>query len=155
VLWMELIPDRSSPPMVFRRDAGPVVWLAGAGRMITNGLYAPHGRVEPALGVDEEGAAGRDLLAGCKALQHGEAVAHPGAGDDRAALVDARPGLDVDDLAAPGVDDRRLGYAQDPVPGRRLQVHDGRGLQSRDAPRAADPGRPPTDLDGDRGAHRT
>src|SRR4051812_33906477 len=66
------------------------------------GSGAPGRRVDPALGVDQEGAGGRDLLAGGEPLQDREEVAGAGAEDDLAALEDARLGLDVDDLVPAG-----------------------------------------------------
>src|SRR5205823_3416399 len=66
------------------------------------------GRIEPTLGVDQERAGRRDFLARVETLEHREAVADAGSQDDWPALEDAGLGLDVDDLARAGVDDRRV-----------------------------------------------
>src|SRR5262245_56113862 len=106
---MALPPPASMPVDARGRcEGGPVRRAVGTRRAITAGRRGCGRRAEPALGVDQEGALGGDLLAGRQPLQHGEAIADPAAEDDLAALEDTRLGLDVDDLLAPGVDDRRL-----------------------------------------------
>src|SRR5262245_40514897 len=121
---------------------GPGRLLAGPGRTVIAGIRGSGCRIDAACGVDQEGALRGALLAGGDSLQHGKPVAEAGTEDDFAALIDARLGLDIDDLARAGVDDRRLGDAQDLIPRPRCQpgqVLRGLGLELVRATAAADP----------------
>ena len=79
-------------------------------------------RIEPALGINQEGARGRDLFAEGKPIQHSETVARAGTENHFTPLIDSGLGFDVNDLARPGIDDRRLGYAQNLIARRRCQI---------------------------------
>src|SRR6516162_9202449 len=96
-------PPSGSMPMDARSrgSGGPGRPLAGIRRVVSAGIRGCGCRVEAALGVDQEGTLRGNLLAGGESLQHGKTVADTGTKDDFAALVDARLGLDVDDLAVP------------------------------------------------------
>src|ERR1700756_3632741 len=101
---MALPPFASMPVDVRgRRGGGPRRRFAGLGPILAVGMCRGRRRIEAALGVDQEGALRGDLLAGGEPFEDREAVADAGAEDDGATLVDARLGLDVDDLLAPGV----------------------------------------------------
>ncbi len=105
----------------------------------------PANGVDPALGVDQEGAGGRDPVRG--RFHRG-----PGSGrrawpeDDLATFEDAGLGLDVDDLVGPGIDHGRLGDAEHAVRrwrGEPAQVFRGARLELGRATLAAQPDFPP------------
>lgn len=78
--------------------------------------------IEPALGINQKGACGRHLFAGREPLHYSKTIARARTENDSAPLINSRLDFDIDDFARSGIDNRRLGYAQNLIVRRSGQM---------------------------------